>query len=146
MYKLLYVLFSLMLFISCSTSKHTDKTVIESTETAVPITNTKIEYRDRILHDSIVSHDSVYMYIKGDTVFKYKEKVNIKYLIKIDTICKTDTIKVPVTITSKTSQSTTEIKEVHSLYWWQKVFMWLGILVFTASIILLVMKIKKKYF
>ena len=59
---------------SCRTIKYIDRTTVDSTEIAVPITNTKIEYRDRFLHDSIYVHDSIFTLIKGDTVYIYKCK------------------------------------------------------------------------
>ena len=48
----LFILVTLA-FTSCKTVKYVDRTIIDSTEIEVPITNTKIEYRDRLLHDSI---------------------------------------------------------------------------------------------
>ena len=76
---------------SCRTIKYIDRTTVDSTEIAVPITNTKIEYRDRFLHDSIYVHDSIFTLIKGDTVYIYKNKETNRLVNKTDTIIKTDT-------------------------------------------------------
>ena len=48
---------------SCRTVKYVDRTIADSTEIAVPITNTKIEYRDRFIYDSIYVHDSIFTLI-----------------------------------------------------------------------------------
>ena len=128
---------------SCRTIKYIDRTIVDSTEIAVPITNTKIEYRDRFLHDSIYVHDSIFTIIKGDTVYIYKNKETNRLVNKTDTIIKTDTIKVPVEITKKVNKDETHIKEVNKLYWWQKILMSIGGIVFVLIIIYIVLKIKK---
>ena len=138
----LFILITIV-FISCKTHTHIDKTVIDSTEIAVPITNTKIEYRDRFLHDSIYVHDSIFTLIKGDTVYIYKNKETNRLVNKTDTIIKTDTIKVPVEITKTVTKAETHIKEVNKLYWWQKILMSIGGIVFVLIIICIILKIKK---
>ena len=128
---------------SCRTIKYIDRTTVDSTEIAVPITNTKIEYRDRFLHDSIYVHDSIFTLIKGDTVYIYKNKETNRLVNKTDTIIKTDTIKVPVEIIKTVTKAETHIKEVNKLYWWQKILMSIGGIVFILIIICIVLKIKK---
>lgn len=128
---------------SCRTIKYIDRTIVDSTEIAVPITNTKIEYRDRFLHDSIYVHDSIFTLIKGDTVYIYKNKETNRLVNKTDTIIKTDTIKVPVEINKTVTKAETHIKEVNKLYWWQKILMSIGGIVFVLIIIYIVLKIKK---
>lgn len=145
MHKLIYVLCILFALISCKATKSVEQLTSENTEVAVPITNTKIEYRDRLIHDSIYNHDSIYVYIKGDTVFKHVEKIATRYVSRLDTLVKTDTIKVPVTVTKNVTKTITETKEVNKLYWWQKCFMWLGVLVLLIGTVLLTLKIKKHF-
>ena len=128
---------------SCRTVKYIDRTVVDSTEIAVPITNTKIEYRDRFLYDSIYVHDSVFTLIKGDTVYISKNKETNHLVNKTNTIVKTDTIKVPVEITKTVTKTETSVKEVNKLYWWQKILMSIGGIVFILIIIYIVLKIKK---
>jgi len=57
----------------------------------IPIESVKTEYnvRDSIRYDSIYQHDSVYLTVKGDTVYQYQ------YVNKTDTLIKTDSIQVP---------------------------------------------------
>ena len=65
----------------------------------IPIESVKTEYnvRDSIRYDSIYQHDSVYLTVKGDTVYQYKYKYLYKYqyVNKTDTLIKTDSIQVP---------------------------------------------------
>ena len=143
MKKLWLFILIIIVFISCKTVKHIDKTVIDSTEIAVPITNTKIEYRDRSLYDSIYVHDSIFTLIKGDTVYISKNKETNHLVNKTNTIVKTDTIKVPVEIAKTVTKTETSIKEVNKLYWWQKILMSIGGIVFILIIIYIVLKIKK---
>lgn len=128
---------------SCRTVKYIDRNVVDSTEIAVPITNTKIEYRDRFLYDSIYVHDSIFTFIKGDTVYISKNKETNHLINKTDTIVKTDTISVPIEITKIVTKTETCVKEVNKLCWWQKILMSIGGIVFILIIIYIVLKIKK---
>lgn len=128
---------------SCRTVKYIDRTVVDSTEIEVPITNTKIEYRDRFLYDSIYVHDSIFTLIKGDTVYISKNKETNRLVSKIDTIIKTDTIKIPVEITKTIIKTEIQVKETNKLYWWQKSLIYLGLIVLISGIIFLIIKIKK---
>lgn len=138
----LFILITIV-FISCKTPTHVDKTVIDSTEITVPITNTKIEYRDRLLYDSIYIHDSISTLIKGDTVYIYKNKETNHLINKVDTFIKTDTIKVPITITNTVTKTETQVKEVNKLYWWQRVLICLGLTVLIFGVISIIRKTKK---
>ena len=128
---------------SCRAVKYIDRTVVDSTEIEVPITNTKIEYRDKYLHDSIYIHDSVFTLIKGDTVYISKNKETNRLINKTNTIIKTDTIKVPVEITKTITRTEAQVREVNKLYWWQKSLMYLGLIILISGIVFLIIKIKK---
>lgn len=130
---------------SCRTVKYIDRTVVDSAKIAVPITNTKIEYRDRFLYDSIYVHDSIFTLIKDDTVYISKNKETNHLVNKTDTIVKTDTIKVPVEITKTVTKTETCVNEVNKLYWWQKILISIGGIVFVLIIIYIVLKIKNLY-
>ena len=133
----------IIVLISCRTVKYADRTVVDSTEIAVPIVNTKIEYRDKYLHDSIYIHDSVFTLIKGDTVYISKNKETNRLINKTNTIIKTDTIKVPVEITKTITITEAQVREVNKLYWWQKSLMYLGLIILISGIVFLIIKIKK---
>ena len=122
---------------SCRTVKYIDRIVVDSTEIEVPITNTRIEYRDRFLYDSIYVHDSIFTLIKGDTVYISKNKETNRL------VSKTDTIKIPVEIIKTVTQTEIQIKETNKLYWWQKSLMYLGLIVLISGIVFLIIKIKK---
>ena len=138
----LFIIITLSLT-SCRTVKYIDRNIVDSTEIAVPITNTKIEYRDRFLYDSIYVHDSIFTLIKGDTVYISKNKETNHLINKTDTIVKTDTISVPIEITKIVTKTETSVKEVNKLHWWQKILMSIGGIVFILIIIYIVLKIKK---
>ena len=140
----LFILITIV-FISCKTPTHIDKTVIDSTEIAVPVTNTKIEYRDRLLYDSIYVHDSIFTLIKGDTVYIYKNKETNHLINKVDTFIKTDTIKVPITITKIVTKTETQVKKVNKFYWWQRVLICLGLTVLIYGVISIIMKTKNLF-
>lgn len=128
---------------SCRTVKYIDRTIVDSTKIEVPITNTKIEYRDRFLYDSIYVHDSIFTLIKEDTVYISKNKETNHLINKADTIIKTDTIKIPVEITKTVTKTEIQIKETNKLYWWQKSLMYLGLIILISGIVFLIIKIKK---
>ena len=130
---------------SCRTIKYIDRTIVDSIKIAVPITNTKIEYRDRFLYDSIYVHDSIFTLIKNDTVYISKNKETNRLVNKTDTIIKTDTIKVPVEITKTVTKNEKCVNEVNKLYWWQKILISIGGIVFVLIIIYIVLKIKNLY-
>lgn len=109
------------LLLGCSTTK-----IIE-----VPVEKIKIEYRDKLIHDSIYNLDSIYIKEKGDTVYSEKYKYIYKYKIEKDTVLITDSIPVVTTVEV--------IKEVNNLKKWQKALMGFG----AAFIALGIFKVKK---
>lgn len=86
----------------------------------VPVEDTRIEYKYKIERDSIYVHDSIDKYLRGDTVFVYKESIRFKYSTLVDTICTTDTITkvVPIEVIKEV--------EVNHIKWYQKILMWIG--------------------
>lgn len=71
----------------------------------VPVETVRTEYltRDSIRFDSIYHHDSVYVHVKGDTVYQYKYKYLYKYqyLNRTDTVIRTDSVQVPYPVEKK---------------------------------------------
>lgn len=90
-------------------------------------------------------HDSTYIdkwhtiYINGDTVRLHDSIVVYRYKLKTDTAYKY--IEKPV-IVSKTE--TVEVKK--PLSWWQKTFMWIGVLCLIGIVLWLVWKFRKLIF
>ncbi len=98
----------------------------------VPVETVRTEYktRDSIRFDSIYQRDSIYMLVKGDTIYQYKYKYLYRYLTtnRTDTILKTDSIPIPYPVEKQLSR-------------WQTIKMELGgwafgiIILFTLIII-----------
>lgn len=65
----------------------------------VPAETVKTEYktRDSIRFDSIYEHDSIFLFVKGDTVYKEKFRYKYRYLTinKTDTVMLTDSVQIP---------------------------------------------------
>ena len=74
----------------------------------VPIETVRTEYktRDSIRIDSIYQQDSVYVLVKGDTIYQYKYKYLYKYqyLNRTDTVIKVDSVQVPYQLEKKLSR------------------------------------------
>jgi len=116
---LIMTLFGMVLITSCRSVKY------------VPVESVRTEtkYVDKLVqkHDSIYLHDSIYSYIKGDTVFwnKYRTKYVNKYIFGTDSIYlnKTDSIRVPYPVEKQLTK-------------WQKVEMNTGRITIIALIVL----------
>lgn len=98
MRRLLYIIILLTLaicFVSCRTQY-------------IPVETVRTEYktRDSIRHDSVYQQDSVYVLVKGDTVYQYRYKYLYKYqyLNRTDTVIKVDSVQVPYPVERKPSR------------------------------------------
>jgi hypothetical protein len=105
----------------------------------VPIQTVKTEYRDKIVRDSIVRYDSVFVKELGDTV--YMERYRYLYRDKIvrDSIHFTDTIRVPYPV-----EVTKEVKK--PLTKWQQFQIWCGrfsLVVVIGSIFFLIRRLSR---
>lgn len=90
-------------------------------------------------------HDSTYIdkwhtiYINGDTVRLHDSIVVYRYKLKTDTAYKY--IEKPVTVTTT---DTVEVKK--PLSWWQKTFVWIGVISLIGIVLLLIWKFRKIIF
>ena len=119
---LIPILAILSLFTGCKT-----KTVL------VPVTETKIEYRDRLRVDSIYNRDTVNVYERGDTVFLQTIKWRERFKIDTVSVVRVDSIPYPVEV----------VKEVNVLTKWQKIRLRLLNIIVIAIIIYVIIRIKK---
>lgn len=73
------------------------------------------------MRDTLVWRDSVYHFVKGDTVVieKWHNTVRVERVGISDTL--RDTIPKVVTVTE------TQVREVNRIRWWQSVLMWSGV-------------------
>lgn len=120
MKRLIYIIILLILaicFVSCRTQY-------------IPVESVRTEYktRDSIRFDSIYQRDSVYMLVKGDTIYQYRYKYLYRYLTtnRTDTILKHDSIPIPYPVEKQLSR-------------WQTIKMELGGWVFVLVIILILL-------
>ena len=85
-------------------------------------------YIDRLKRDSIYQRDSIYMLIKGDTVYKYEYKYLYRDKLLRDTISisKTDSIPYPVEVPKYVDKK---------LSWWQSTLLYTGAIAWIVAII-----------
>jgi len=148
----LFLIFACFLICGCKGTK----TITERVEVPVVVTqehtieSVKIDHvRDTIFQrDSVIYRDSVYHYVKGDTVIveKWHYTTNNHYhqnatnVVRVDTINKTDSIEVPV-VTTQTIEKRVEVPR--PLSWWQKTLMIIGGCSMIALLLLLAYKTRK---
>lgn len=113
------------------------KTVKETVEVPVYVHDTT--YVAKEVHDSTFIDRWHTEYQKGDTIFITNKVTKIVTKLKTDTAYKY--IEKPVVV-SKTE--TVEVKK--PLSWWQKTFVWIGVLCLIGIVLWLVWKFKKLIF
>ena len=100
---IIILLMSAICFISCRTQY-------------IPVETVRTEYkaRDSIRVDSIYNQDSIYVLVKGDTVYQYRYKYLYKYqyLNRTDTMIKIDSVQVPYPIEKQLSRWQTIKQEI----------------------------------
>lgn len=112
---------------SCTTTKY--------------VTVPEYHFRDsvRVVHhrDSVFNRDSVFMYVRGDTVYHEHYNTIYKEHYYSDTINNVyrDSIFKPYKVV--------ETKTVNKLHWWQKGFLWVGIAAIIALITGIFIRLKK---
>ena len=91
MKRLLYILTIFLMSGICFTSCRNIKYV------PVETVKTEDKTRDSIRFDSIYEHDSIFLFVKGDTVYKEKYRYKYRYLTinKTDTVMLTDSVQIP---------------------------------------------------
>lgn len=129
MKNLIYIIILLLTTVACKPQQRTVEVPVETVRTSY-IHDTRI--------DSVYVKDSVDMYTRGDTVFKYKERVRYKYLNRTDTVLKTDTIPKVLKV-----ETVREVK-VNYIKWYQKSLMWIGGIMLIILGLGIVYKIKVK--
>lgn len=123
-YALFVVAFIVVLFllVGCKAQK-----VVERVEVPVPIIQEHTIESVKIEHtrDTLVQRDSVYHYIKGDTVLieRWHYLQGTSNVLRVDTLLKTDSVQVPVEVVREVTHTETIEKP---LKWWQKTLMWIG--------------------
>ena len=103
---------------SCSTPRVGERIVRDSV------------YIDRLKRDSIYQRDSIYIIVKGDTVFKYQYKYSYRDKLVRDTVAvvRRDSIPYPVEVSKYVERK---------LSWWQTTLLWSGVLAWLLIILML---------
>lgn len=125
MKKLLFIVFTILMLMSC-------KTITKTVE--VPVEVIKKEYIHDTKIDSIYIRDSVDRWQKDDTLYITKWHTKFKYINRVDTLIKTDSIPKIVPVVKEI--------EVNHIYWWQKLLMWLGGVMIVVLIVVITHKLK----
>lgn len=128
MKNLVYVIVLLIALTACKPVKQ----IVE-----VPVETVRTEYIHNTKVDSVFVKDSVDRWMKGDTVFIYKEHTKYKYLNLTDTVVRTDTIPKIVKV-----ETIKEVK-VNYIKWYQKALMWVGVIFSLLTVGYVIYKIKK---
>ena len=126
MKKLVFVILTILMLSACRTTTR----IVE-----VPVEVIKKEYIYDTKIDSVYIRDSVDRWQKGDTLYITKWHTKFKYINKIDTLIKTDSIPKIVSVEKKV--------EVNHIYWYQKLLMWLGGITIILLITVKTYRVKK---
>lgn len=126
MKKLVFIMLAILMLSACKTTTK----IVE-----VPVEVVKKEYIYDTKIDSVYIRDSVDRWQKGDTLYITKWHTKFKYINKIDTIVKTDSIPKIVSVVKEV--------EVNHIYWYQKLLMWLGGITIVLLIIVIAYRVKK---
>lgn len=128
MRNIIYLILGVLILCSCKSKEK----LIE-----VPIIKTEVKYIDKLVHDSIYQKDSIFTYVKGDTITNtiYRDRFKYKFIKDTININKVDTITKIQRIES--------IKVKNKLSVLQKIIMSIGIISFILLIFILYIKFKK---
>lgn len=86
----------------------------------VPVETIKYEDRVKVEKDTHYIRDSIYMYVKGDSVFKYVDRIVYRDIYKVDTIRVEIKKDVPYPVEVE------KIVTVNKVKWYQRLLMYLG--------------------
>lgn len=126
-----YCIILLISILFLNTSCKTTTKIVE-----VPVETIKKEYIHDTKIDSVYIRDSIDRWQKGDTLYITKWHTKYKYINKVDTLIKIDSIPKIVPIEKKV--------EVNHIYWWQKTLMWIGGIMTLLLVIFITYKVKFK--
>jgi hypothetical protein len=130
----------------CASCKPAKEVQIERVEVPVVVTQEHTIESVKIDHirDTLIQRDSVYHYIKGDTMVieRWHHTQGTTTTTRVDTLHIYDSVPYPVETTHETI--VTKIQEVNILKWWQKALMVCGGIAIVVFGFLIAYKIGKK--
>lgn len=135
---------ALLMLMSCAATRKASTEVTDNYRSTERLDSIFI---NAIQRDSIYLHDSIYVREKGDTVYKYVEKLRYKYVNSVDTLYRT-IVRVDTAYVDRTKVEIRE-KPVYiekQVKWYNKGFMWLGRICCLAAILWAIfLYIKRKF-
>lgn len=97
----------------------------------VPVESVRTEYRDRWRTDSVYARDSIFLAVRGDTVWMEKYITRYRDRVVRDSVLRVDSIPVPFEVEKR-------VYVEKSLSWWQSFLIWSGKAAWLLLILLLV--------
>ena len=141
---LLWILTALLLMSCAATKRTTTKTHEREYNSTQHLDSL---FKSTISRDSIYIHDSIYVREKGDTLYKYVEKIRYKYITRQDTITRYE-LKVD-TVYRDSGRVEVYERPVYvekPVKWYNKGFIWLGRMCCIAAILwALFLYLKRKF-
>lgn len=138
----LAMLVCLLISLACS-CKPQREVQIERVEVPVVVTQEHTIESVKVDHvrDTLIQRDSVYHYIKGDTVLieRWHYTQGTTSIAKVDTLHIYDSVPYPVTTTKEVIKT----EEVNVLHWWQRALMLLGGLALIAGALWVAIRARK---
>lgn len=122
---IIILLVSTICFISCKTQY-------------IPVESVRTEYRDRWRTDSVYARDSVFLKIKGDTVWLEKYITRYRDRVVRDSVLRVDSIPVPFAVEK-------QVYVEKPLSWWQSFLVWSGKAAWLIFILLLIYWTNKRF-
>ena len=130
----------------CASCKPQKELQVERVEVPVVVTQEHTIESVKIDHirDTLIQRDSVYHYIKGDTMVieRWHHTQGTTTTTRVDTLHIYDSVPYPVTTTQ--IKEVTKVEEVNVLRWWQKLLMGIGGISLVVFALLGAYKIGKK--
>ncbi len=138
----LFLIICLVLLCGCRGTK----TITERVEVPVVVTQEHHTESVKVDHvrDSVFQRDSVYYYVKGDTVRieKWHYLQGTTNVVRVDTLHVYDSVPYPVRVdVEKFITNTVEVEK--PLWWWQKTLMIIGGIAMIALLLLIIYKTRK---
>ena len=118
--------------------------VVERVEVPVVVTQEHTIESVKVDHvrDTLIQRDSIYHYIKGDTVLieRWHYLQGSTKAVRVDTLIKVDSVQVPV-VTTKVVTKTEQVEK--PLHWWQRALMLMGGLALIAVALWVTIRARK---
>ena len=136
------VILTALILASCATQRATSTHQVDRDSVYISSRDLDSLYRATYQRDSVVLRDSVYLYIKGDTVTKYVYKERLSWQIKRDTVYR-DRWRVDTLHTERVDSLRIEVPVYieKPIKWYNQGFIWFGRVCLVVLLLWLVYKV-----